>query len=125
MILLHGGLGNTDHWGSQIVAFSARYTVLTIASRGHGRSTRGARPFSYRLMAGDVLAVMDALKISAASIVGWSDGGNIGLDIAVNNPHRLLKLFVFGANYNPSGYKRLEKGNTSFKAYRRRAFTLS
>ena len=121
LILLHGGLGNTDYWGSQIAAFSAKYKVINIASRGHGRSTRDDQAYSYHLMASDVLAVMDILSIKKASIVGWSDGGNIGIDIAINNPDRLLKLFAFGANFNPSGVKPTVETDATFGAYVERA----
>jgi pimeloyl-ACP methyl ester carboxylesterase len=121
LILLHGGLGNTDYWGGQIADFSAKYKVITIASRGHGRSTRDEQPYSYRLMASDVLAVMDFLSIKKASIVGWSDGGNIGLDIAINNPDRLVKLFAIGANFNPSGVKPSVETDATFGAYVERA----
>jgi len=117
LILLHGGLGNTDYWGGQIASFSAKYKVINIASRGHGRSTRNEQPYGYHLMASDVLAVMDFLSIKKASIVGWSDGGNIGLDIAINNPDRLVKLFAFGANYNPSGVKPTVETDPTFGAY--------
>ena len=72
-------------------------------SRGHGRSTRDREPFSYDLMADDVVAVMDALKISKADIVGWSDGAILGLDLAMRHKDRLGKVFAFGANTNPSG----------------------
>ena len=121
LILLHGGLGNTDYWGGQIAAFSAKYKVITIASRGHGRSTRDDQPYSYHLMASDVLGVMDILSIKKASIVGWSDGGNIGIDIAINNPDRLVKLFAFGANFNPSGVKPTVETDAVFGAYVDRA----
>ena len=121
LILLHGGLGNTDYWGGQIADFSAKYKVINIASRGHGRSTRNEQPYGYHLMASDVLAVMDSLSIKKASIVGWSDGGNIGLDIAINNPDRLVKLFAFGANFNPSGVKPSVETDATFGAYVERA----
>ncbi len=121
LILLHGGLGNTDYWGGQIAAFSGKYKVINIASRGHGRSTRDEQAYSYHLMAADVLAVMDILSIPKASIVGLSDGGNIGIDIAINNPDRLVKLFAFGANFNPSGVKPTVETDTVFGAYVERA----
>ncbi len=121
LILLHGGLGNTDYWGGQIAAFSAKYKVINIASRGHGRSTRDDQAYSYHLMASDVLAVMDILSIKKASIVGWSDGGNIGIDIAINNPDRLVRLFAFGANFNPSGVKPTFETDALFGAYLDRA----
>jgi len=68
-------------------------------------------------MADDVLAVMDALGVKAAAIVGWSDGGEIALDLAVNHPERVSKLFVFGANYDVHGTKPRPKGSATFSAY--------
>jgi pimeloyl-ACP methyl ester carboxylesterase len=105
LILLHGGLGHSDVWGNQIPALAERFKVITADSRGHGRSTRSAQPYSYALMASDVLALMDHLKIDKASILGWSDGGIIGIDIAINHPERLNKLFAFGANVNVAGLR--------------------
>ena len=77
--------------------------MILIDSRGHGHSSRDARPFGYDLMADDVIALMDQLGVRKASIVGWSDGGNIGLSIALRYPERLDRLFAFGANSDPSG----------------------
>jgi pimeloyl-ACP methyl ester carboxylesterase len=105
LILLHGGLGHSDVWGNQIPALAERFKVITADSRGHGRSTRSAQPYSYALMASDVLALMDHLKIDKASILGWSDGGIIGIDIAINHPERLNKVFAFGANVNVAGLR--------------------
>jgi hypothetical protein len=45
LIFLHGGMGNSENWGNQVGAFAERYRVIHIDSRGHGRSTRDARPF--------------------------------------------------------------------------------
>ena len=103
VILLHGGLANSNYWGLQVRALSGRYRVIVMDSRGHGRSTRDDRPYGYDLMASDVLALMDYLKIPKAAIVGWSDGAILGLDIAINHPERLTKLFAFAANSDPSG----------------------
>src|ERR1700741_4936032 len=64
VILLHGGLGNSGNWGYQVPALlTGGYRPVVIDSRGHGRSTRDAQPYSYNLMASDVLAVMDALYL--------------------------------------------------------------
>ena len=70
LILLHGGLGHSDVWGNQIPVFAKQYKVIVADSRGHGRSTRTSEPYSYRLMASDVVALMDHLKIDKAAIVG-------------------------------------------------------
>ena len=103
VILLHGGLANANYWGNQVRALQAHYRVIVMDSRGHGRSTRNAEPYGYDLMAGDVVALMDFLKIKKAAIVGWSDGAILGLDIAMTHPERVSKLFAFAANSDPSG----------------------
>jgi alpha-beta hydrolase superfamily lysophospholipase len=70
VIFPHGGLANSDYWGNQVPTVAARHTVILMDSRGHGRSTRDARPYGYDLMVDDVVALMDALKISKAPC--WS-----------------------------------------------------
>jgi pimeloyl-ACP methyl ester carboxylesterase len=103
VILLHGGLANSNYWGRMVTELAGRYQVVVMDSRGHGRSTRNSEPIGYDLMASDVIAVMDFLKIGKAAIVGWSDGAIIGLDIAIRHPERLTRLFAFAANSDPSG----------------------
>jgi len=105
VILLHGGFVSSDEWGFEVPLLSKTHKVIVVDSRGHGRSTMTKQPLGYNLMASDVLQLMDYLKIKKASIVGWSDGGIIGLILAIKNPERVNKLFTFGSNYNLSGYK--------------------
>jgi pimeloyl-ACP methyl ester carboxylesterase len=105
LILLHGGLANADYWGLQIPALMAHHTVVVMDNRGHGRSTRDARPLSYDLMADDVVALMDALGMPKADIVGWSDGGTIGLDLAMRHPGRVGRIFVFAASVGAESTK--------------------
>jgi pimeloyl-ACP methyl ester carboxylesterase len=121
LLLLHGGLGNADYFANQIEAFSAEYQVIAVDSRGHGRSTVTETPIGYSLMASDVLALMDYLEIDAANLVGWSDGGIIGLDIAINHPNRLIKLVAYGANYIPTGVRSDIGDSATFNAYIERA----
>lgn len=103
VILLHGGMGNGEYWANQIEALSKKRRVIVIDSRGHGRSSRDARPFTYELMAEDVLAVMDTLHVRRAPIVGWSDGAIIGLVMAMKAPERVERVLAFGANMDASG----------------------
>ena len=117
VILLHGGLGNADYWSNQVPELAKSHKVIVADSRGHGRSTRNADPYSYALMASDVIALMDHLKIDKAALIGWSDGGIIGLDIAIHHPERLSKLFAFGANYNVGGLREDTGNSTVFNAY--------
>jgi pimeloyl-ACP methyl ester carboxylesterase len=121
VILLHGGLANSDYWGNLIPALSPHYRVIVMDSRGHGRSTRDAQPYGYDLMASDVVGLMDYLKIAKADIVGWSDGAIIGLDIAMNHPDRIGRLFSFAANSVTSGLKPDIDKNPTFAAFIARA----
>jgi pimeloyl-ACP methyl ester carboxylesterase len=106
VILLHGGLGNSGNWGYQVPALvSAGYRVILIDSRGHGRSTRDARPYRYELMAADVSAVMRELQLARASLVGWSDGACTALVLASQAPAQVAGVFFFGCNMDPSGVK--------------------
>src|SRR3954447_22314493 len=73
VILLHGGLGHSGNWGYQVPALiDSGYQTVVLDSRGHGRSTRDARPYTYERMASDVRAIMDHLNIGKAALVGWS-----------------------------------------------------
>src|SRR3982075_3760708 len=121
VIFLHGGLANTDYWGNQVPAVAAHHTVILMDSRGHGRSTRDSRPYGYDLMADDVVALMDVLKVSKADIVGWSDGAILGLDLAMRHPDRVDKIFAFAANTVTSGVKDGVEKNPTFAAFIQRA----
>ncbi|HEX7843139.1 MAG TPA: alpha/beta hydrolase, partial [Kofleriaceae bacterium] len=117
VVLLHGGLGNSAHFGFQLPALIDRFQVIAIDSRGQGRSTKGKLPITYDLMAGDVVAVLDKLAIQRASVVGWSDGGEIALKLGIQFPDRVDRLFVFGANYDASGSKPRSAPSSTFAAY--------
>lgn len=121
VVFLHGGLANTDYWGNQVPAVAAHHTVILIDSRGHGRSTRNSSPYGYDLMADDVVALLDVLKIPKADIVGWSDGGILGIDLALRHKDRVGKVFAFAANTKTSGVKEGVEKNPTFASYIERA----
>ena len=103
VLLIHGGLGNADIWANQVIDLMQDHLVIVADSRGHGRSTRTEEPFGYDLMASDYLALLDYLKVDKVDLVGWSDGGIIGLDIAMSHPERLDHLFAHAANITTDG----------------------
>ncbi|WP_336490787.1 alpha/beta fold hydrolase [Methylobacterium nigriterrae] len=104
VLLVHGGLANSDYFGAVIpFLVDEGFRVIAVDSRGHGRSTRSAQPYSYELMASDLVAMLDALRIPKADLVGWSDGGIIGIVMAIRHPRRLNRVFAFGANTIPEG----------------------
>jgi pimeloyl-ACP methyl ester carboxylesterase len=121
VVLLHGGLANSDYLGNQVRALKPHHRVIVVDSRGHGRSSRDSRPFGYDLMADDVVALLDTLKVPKADIVGWSDGAIIGLDLALRHPDRVGRIFAFGVNTQTSGVKDGIEQNPTFAAFIARA----
>ncbi len=100
-----------------MASFAKDHLVIVADSRGHGRSSRNADPYSYELMASDYLALLDYLKIDKVALVGWSDGGIIGLDIAMKHPERLTKLYAQAANATVDGLKPDVMEAAAFAAY--------
>jgi len=104
VLLLHGGMGHSGNFAHQVPALlEAGYRPILLDTRGHGRSTRDEKPFSYTLLAGDVTALLDHLGIVGAPIVGWSDGACTGLVLAHDQPGRVSGLFFFACNVGPTG----------------------
>lgn len=102
VVVLHGGLCSIEFMGGQIEALAkASYRVIAIDSRGNGRSTNTAPVLTYEMLTDDVAAVMDSLGLAQADVVGWSDGGNVGLDLARRYPEHVRRLVAFGANHTP------------------------
>src|SRR5262249_42376408 len=69
VLMLHGGLGNSNYWGHQVAALANQFSVTVMDTRGHGRSPVTSRAFSYGLFAQDAIGLLDYLQIPAASIV--------------------------------------------------------
>jgi pimeloyl-ACP methyl ester carboxylesterase len=111
VVLLHGGLGHSGNWGHQVTDLVERgYQPVAIDTRGHGRSTRDEQqPYTYQLLAQDVLAVIDSLGISRAALVGWSDGACTAMVLAASNPERVAGVFFFACNMDPSGAKAISE----------------
>ena len=103
LLLLHGGAGSIS--STWIPSFAAQFRVIAIEQMGHGRAADVAdRPFHYHDMAEDTVELMRQLGIESASVLGYSDGGIIGLDMAIHHPESVTKLAVTGANCRTDGY---------------------
>ncbi|MBB3218755.1 pimeloyl-ACP methyl ester carboxylesterase [Ochrobactrum sp. RC6B] len=103
ILLIPGGLSDQHVWDAQLPILARHHMVIVADSRGQGRSTRTKDPITYGLMADDYVALLDFLRIDKVDLVGWSDGGIIGLDIAMRYPARLKSLFAQAANVTPDG----------------------
>lgn len=104
VLLLHGGLSNSEWWVNLApVLVAAGYRVVAVDSRGHGRSAWGDLPITYEQMAADAVGLLDHLGIAKTDVVGWSDGAIIALDLAIHHPERLNRVVAYGANFTPDG----------------------
>ncbi len=103
LLLLHGGCGSiSEKW---ISYFSPQFRVIANEQMGHGRTADVMeRAFHYHEMAEDTVELLRQLGIEGAVIVGYSDGGIIGLDIAIHHPERVTTLVLTGANTRVDGY---------------------
>ncbi|MFM8320753.1 MAG: alpha/beta fold hydrolase [Chloroflexota bacterium] len=96
LILLHGGTSTSAEWQANIPAFTCHFRVIAPDSRGHGRTNNPAGELSYRQMADDIAALVQALGLPRPLILGYSDGGQVALELAMNYPG-LAAGYVIGA----------------------------
>lgn len=103
LLLLHGGTGSIPT--SWIPLFTPGFRVIAPEQMGHGRTGDAMdRDFHYHDMAEDTVELMRQLGIDSAVVVGYSDGGIIGLDMAIHHPDRIKALVVTGSNTRTDGY---------------------
>jgi pimeloyl-ACP methyl ester carboxylesterase len=103
MLVIHGNGQSIRELGHQIRFFSKNYRVVAADSRGHGQSEMGDPPLTYEQMAEDLNAMLDNLALKSVRVLGWSDGGILGLLLAIHHPDKVSKLAIMGANLEPSG----------------------
>jgi pimeloyl-ACP methyl ester carboxylesterase len=117
LVLIHGAFGTIESCFAGLLPELARhFDVVAVEMQGHGRTRDVARPFSYEDMAADTAALLDALDISRAHIVGYSMGGAVGLQLALDRPELVDRLvFAGGASFDPDGeYPELQASFESF-----------
>lgn len=114
IMLLHGAFYTIDmNWGQLIPELSKNHKVIAIEFQGHGHSPFSVRELSLDNFAGDVEKVMDYLKIDSADVAGYSMGGSVAYQVAIQNPKRVKKLVIISSTYKSSGW--VPAVNTGFK----------
>lgn len=104
IILLHGAFYNIEmNWGELIPELSKTRKVIAIEMQGHGHSPFSDRELSITTLATDVEKVMDYLKIDSADVAGFSMGGSVAYQFAVQSPKRLRKLVIISSTYKTDG----------------------
>ena len=104
LFLLHGNGGSIEAFTKEIPELSKHFMVVAMDTRAQGKSTdKSSGPLTYGKFADDVKALADELKLKKINILGWSDGGNTGLEFAIRYPANVNKVITSGANVFPNG----------------------
>lgn len=98
LLLIHGNAGSINNFSGQIPYFAKHYQVILADSRAHGKSVDMSDSLSYEMMAEDFNALLNELHIKSCNVIGWSDGGNNGLLLAIHHPDKVKRLAITGAN---------------------------
>src|SRR3979411_821859 len=101
LVLLHGGLGSGEIFGPVLPQLAERHQVVAVDLQGHGRTADIDRPIDVRLMAGDIAALIDHLRLDKPDIVGYSLGGGVAMHTAAQYPAKIRRLVAASANIRP------------------------
>lgn len=96
LLLLHGNNSSMNSFSNQLDILSKKYMVICVDSRGQGRSSANDTKLTYELMAEDVNTFLDKMLLKNVNILGWSDGGNIAIILAMQHPDKVNKMAVMG-----------------------------
>jgi pimeloyl-ACP methyl ester carboxylesterase len=101
LLMIHGNGGSIKAFTHNIPYFAAKYRVIAADSRAQGKSKDSGEALTFEMMADDEAALLDALHIDSAYVIGWSDGGIVALLLAMRHPEKVIKLAATGANIQP------------------------
>lgn len=102
LLLLHGGTATSAAWSAQLPTYAERYRVIAPDTRGHGRTNNPDMRLSYAQFADDVADLIDALELKAPLVVGYSDGGQTALELALRHPGKASALVFGGTAARPT-----------------------
>jgi pimeloyl-ACP methyl ester carboxylesterase len=106
IIFVHGNMGSKKHFAEMHNLFSSNFTVYTPDTRSHGNSDKVKR-LNYNDIADDIAELIKQEQMQTPIFYGFSDGGIVGLLLAIKHRAILKKLFVSGINLTPKGVKPL------------------
>jgi pimeloyl-ACP methyl ester carboxylesterase len=105
VLLIHGNGESIGSFKGQIGGLASHHRVIAMDSRGQGKSELGTAALTYEQMAEDTNALLNHLRLRQVKVLGWSDGGIIGLLLTIHHPDKVGMLAVMGANLQPdAGY---------------------
>lgn len=104
LVMLHGGVTPSEMFGAPLAEMAKTHRVIAPHARGHGLSKDTNRPWSHEVFADDVAALLRQLGIKKASVMGYSSGGDVALQIAIRHPELVDKLVVIASAFRSDGF---------------------
>jgi len=104
LLLIPGAFMATSSMTSWVSAFAATRTVIIFDQQGHGRTPDTSRAMSYEQFADDAAALLRALNVERADVMGYSQGGGVALQLALRHPNLVDKLVSMSATYRKDGW---------------------
>lgn len=105
IVLLHGAFYTIDlNWSELIPELSKTRKVIALELQGHGHSPYSERKLSRTTLANDVEKIMDFLKIDSADVAGYSFGGQVAYQFAIQSPKRLRSLVIISSVHKSTGW---------------------
>jgi pimeloyl-ACP methyl ester carboxylesterase len=104
LLLIPGSFMATDSMKSWVCAFTGKRAVIVFDQQGHGRTPDTSRTMSYEQFADDAAALLRALKVERADVMGYSQGGGVALQLALRHPTLVNKLVSLSATYRKDGW---------------------
>ena len=104
LLLIPGAFMATDSMRSWVSAFAGERAVIGFDQQGHGRTPDTSRAMSYEQFADDAAALLHALEVARADVMGYSQGGGVALQVALRHPTLVDKLVTLSATYRKDGW---------------------
>ena len=104
LLLIPGAFMATTSMTSWVSAFADKRAVIVFDQQGHGRTPDTRREMSYEQFADDAAALLRALEIERAAVMGYSQGGGVALQLAIRHPSLVDKLVCMSATYRKDGW---------------------
>lgn len=104
LLLIPGAFMATDSMQTWAEAFSRERAVIVFDQQGHGRTPDAPRSMSYEQFADDAAALLHALQVDRADVMGYSQGGGVALQLAIRHPALVAKLVSMSATFDRDGW---------------------
>lgn len=104
LVMLHGGVNPAEMFGAPLAAMAQHARVIAVHLQAHGRTADIDRPLTFEAMADDVALLLEHLGIARASVMGYSLGAGVALQMAIRHPDAVDRLIAVSVPFSDAGF---------------------